>query len=187
MGSSNCIEESPEIRQDNISAVPSHGGQGLGQTCEITPLNNEDFGRVTQFTEARFRPRQLEGICIESEQASAGLKEGQQRRRMAAMAQGAVDGGLTWLWREHLQDFLDHNRPVRAGRSFAGSEDFGDGRGVALGLVLLILVFEASRVLARIARSAAVGWGIRARSWGGGRVGHSSLYLRLEPRAFSTG
>ena len=52
---------------------------------------------------------------------------------------------------ENCKNLVDHDGSMRTGRSLATSEDFLDVGGVALGLVLFVLLIEATRVLAVIA------------------------------------
>ena len=73
---------------------------------------------------------------------------------MAAVAEGAVDGGLAGLKREDGENFLHHDGAVHAGGGLAGGEDLGDIVGVARRVVLLIFLLEAARVLAGVARAA---------------------------------
>ena len=103
--------------------------------------------------ETRFRARQLERVDVEPDQASAGLHALEDRSRMAAAAERAVDRDVAGCGPQAAQDFLHHDRPVRARRRLAGLEDLLHVRGVPLGVQLLVLVVERARVLARVSRA----------------------------------
>ena len=76
---------------------------------------------------------------------------------MSAVAECAVHRHFSGLGRKDCEDFGHYDRAMRAGRGFAGSEDFGDGDGVALGIVFLVFLLKAARMFAGVARAPTVG------------------------------
>ena len=80
--------------------------------------------------------------------------------RMPAIAERAIRRDLSALRRQRGQHFGDHDRPMRASRRLPGREDFSDGLGVSLRIVLFVFLVEATRVFAAIARTPSMRRGI---------------------------
>ncbi len=74
---------------------------------------------------------------------------------MTAVAEGYIRAAFTGL-RGQMFEYLGHqNGPMLTGRSLAGGDDLRDGLRVALGVELLVFLFEAPRVCAAVAHPAA--------------------------------
>ena len=99
---------------------------------------------------------------------------------MTAVAEGAVDGDFAGFWGENLKDFGHHDGAMGACGCFAAGEHFCEGGGVLT--VFFVFLVKVPRVFAAVARTSSMD-----RRQGGIVLAHSWLYLRLEPRAFSTG
>jgi len=97
--------------------------------------------------------RQFNGINVQSDQPPAGLKSKKNLLRMTAVPERAIHCDLTGLRRKHFQDFRDHDGPMRAGRRFAGRENFRDRFAIPLGIVFLVFVLESARILASVTAS----------------------------------
>jgi len=52
---------------------------------------------------------------------------------MTAITEGAIDRNLAGLWVENGKNLGNHDRPMRTGGRFSGSEHFRDRCGVTLG------------------------------------------------------
>ena len=76
---------------------------------------------------------------------------------VAAVAERAIHRELSGPGSEHVEDFRRENRPVGARRGLARGEHFADGLGELGGPVFLVLLVKGARVLAPVARTAAVG------------------------------
>jgi hypothetical protein len=100
---------------------------------------------------------------------------------VAAVAQGAIDSNVARLELQGGETFLNHDGDVKTGGGFSGGDDFGDGFGVELWVVFFVFIFETSGVFTDVSFAAR---GARA---GVFLVAHSSLVLRMLPRAFPTG
>jgi len=88
---------------------------------------------------------------------------------MSAIAEGAIHDDMTGLGREQLEDLGDHDGTMRAGGSFAGGDDLGDGVRMESGLMLLVFFLKPARIFSRVTHPTFVGCG-RRRSRG--FVGH---------------
>src|SRR5262249_12440835 len=102
-------------------------------------------------------------ICVKAQQTSAGLDTSENFLRVSAVSNRAIDSNFTWFWREHFENFRNHDGPMRAGGRFAGGDDFCDGVRVTLRVVLFVFFFEATRIFAGVARAAAMGTGLGRR------------------------
>ena len=142
-----------EVRQDQVRGRESLGGEHLRQAREVPVARDERLGAEAGGAQTRFRARQLEGIDVESDQPSAGLHAFQDRLRMPAAAERAVDRDVAGRRPKAAQHLIHHDRPMRARGRLAGREDLLHVRGVALGVQLLVLVLEPARVPARVSRA----------------------------------
>ena len=80
---------------------------------------------------------------------------------MTAIPERAIDRDFARLRLEDIQNFLDHDRAMRAGRCFARRQDFRDSICVTRRIVFFVFLFEPARVFAGVARAAAVRSGLR--------------------------
>src|SRR5881227_441169 len=71
---------------------------------------------------------------------------------MAAVAQRAINGEFACLRSKDFHDLANHDRPMRAGGSFAAGDHFGDVAGITLRRVLFILLRKVSRILSSVPR-----------------------------------
>ena len=131
-----------KVRKDQVRGRESLGGEHLRQAREVPVACDERLGAEAGGAQTRFRARQLERIDVESDQASAGLHAFQDRPRMPTAAERAVDRDVAGPGSKAAEDFLHHDRSMRARRRLAGREDLLHVRGVALGVQFLVLVVE---------------------------------------------
>ena len=126
----------------------------LRQAGEIAAVRGENSFIKTQFAQPRLGLRQLQRVLIQTQQFSAGRNSCQNFLRVTAVTERAIHGEVAGLRRKHLQNFRDHDGPVRADGRLAGGDDLGDGRGVAA--VFLVFVCETARIAAAVAHAAFV-------------------------------
>jgi len=164
-----------QVGDNEINARQFRRGEDLGEAGEIGAVGRERIRAEAEEAETGLGLWQFDGIGIEAKQASARLNVSQQFLRMAAVTESAIDADFARSRSEDFEDFRQHDRPVRTGGRLAASEDFLDRIGIPGGIVLLVFLLEAARVLAGVTRAAAMRPG---RAFGHrdgcGVVGHSS-------------
>ncbi len=172
-----------EVGKNHIGTGELLGGEDFGKSGEIAAVRHEGLGSKPERAQPRLRLRQLDGINVQTDETSPGLQLWQQFTRVAAVTQRAIHDNFARLRIQYLENLRDHDRPVRAGRRLAGSENFRDSLGVKLGITLLVFVPEAPRVFSGIACTPFM--------WRGGNllrrraVAHNSLYLSVPNRQSS--
>ncbi len=192
------IERSIGFRGESaIRIVELHGGDtevceeevGWGKSafgvcfCEGGKVGSDelsDVGTESEVCDARGGFCELEWVGVEAQEFTMGLEAGEQFEGMATVAEGAVDGDFAGFWGENLEDFGHHDGAMGACGCFAAGEHFCEGGGVLT--VFFVFLVKVPRVFAAVARTSSMD-----RRQGGIVLAHSWLYLRLEPRAFSTG
>jgi len=147
-----------EIGENDVNAGEFCLGKDFWQAGEVRVVSGEKIWTESECAKTSFGFGEFDRIGVEAEQTSVGLKSRQNFLRVATVAKRAVHGDFARLRREHVENFLDHDRAVGAGGGFAGSEDFSNGLGVALGMVLFVFFFEAARISAGVTRAAAMRW-----------------------------
>ena len=161
--------------------MPSSRFHRLDNTRKVGPPGNEGVLSVAQQPQARGCLWQLDGVLVQTQQAASRLEGGEQPLRMAAVAECGVHSALSRLRSQCREDFLDHDRHMLSGGRFSAGQHFGDGICVHFRVQFLVFLLKVTGVSAAIPGAA---W----RSQVGGVFSHhNSLYLALEPRAFSTG
>jgi len=145
-----------EISENNVCARKICLGENFWKAGEISAMGSERVWTVAERTEVCFSFWQFDGISIEAEETSARLNARQNFLRVATVTERTIDSDLAWPGIQDVQNFLDHDRSMRAGGSFAGGENFGDSFGVTLGIVFFVLFFEPARVFAGVAGATAV-------------------------------
>ncbi len=73
---------------------------------------------------------------------------------MSPVTEGTVDGNFSRSGSENVENFPDHDRAMHPRGCLAAGKDFGDIRGVAIGLAFFVLLVEVTGILARVASSA---------------------------------
>ena len=109
-------------------------------------------------------------IDVEPDEPSARLHAFQDRARVTAAAERAIDSHLARAGPQAADDFVHHDGQMHARRRLAGREDLLHLRGVLLGVQFFVFVVKLARVPARVSPAALVGGG-RVR----GRIGHGRL------------
>ena len=163
-GVSSCMEDTPEVRQDAVGAGQPFGGQRLRQAGEVRPARAEHPLAEAERAQPRLGPGQFQRIDIEAEQESARQQARDQLARMAAVAERAVHGRAARARAEDVEDLLDHDRHVGAGRRLPGGQHLRDRLRVLRGRVLLVLLAEPAGMLPGIPRTTTVGSGTVRRS-----------------------
>src|SRR5947208_2624861 len=69
---------------------------------------------------------------------------------MAAVAEGAIDGEVTGLRREHFEHLMNHDRAMHARRSPASGKNPGDVARINLGRMLFVFLGELPRVFSSV-------------------------------------
>src|SRR5258708_37506856 len=72
---------------------------------------------------------------------------------MTTPAERAVNRHVARRGPETSEDFVHHDRPMRAGRRLAGCQDFLHVRGIPGGVQFFVLLVEPARVLPRVSRA----------------------------------
>src|SRR5438046_1446679 len=118
---------------------------------EIGMNYQERLGRRGDRAQPFFSFRQLDWIGVERDQASARKNGAEQFHGMAAVTKRGVDGSLARFGRKHFQNFMETDRAMRTGGSFAGSENLFDGCRIFLRGEFLVLLLKASGMTSPIA------------------------------------
>ena len=155
-----------EVGENEVGGGDLLAGEGLGEPGEIAADGGEDIGSEAEFAQAGLGLGEFDGVGVEADQPAAGLKAREEFPRVTAEAEGAINGDLAGGGGEDRQNLGDHDGAVGAGGSFAGGDDFGDGRWIDRGVEFLVFLLEAARIFA------AVAWPALVRDGGsGGRGG----------------
>ena len=96
--------------------------------------------------------RQLHRVDVEADEAPARLQALEDCPRMAAAAEGAIDGGLAGPRPQALQHLGHHDRAMAAGRCLAGVDDLLHLGGIPLRRQLLVLLLEHAGMRAPVTR-----------------------------------
>ena len=107
-----------EVREDHVRRRHSLCGEQLRQAREVAVSGDEDVAAEARGPQACFGARQFERIGVESDQASAGLQTLEDRLRVPAAAERAVNRDVAGHWPKTTQHFLQHDRPMRTGGAF---------------------------------------------------------------------
>jgi hypothetical protein len=145
-----------EVGEDDVNAGKLCIGKDFGKAGEVGAMSGENIRAKAEGSEASFGFWEFDRIGVEADEATAGLDARQDFLSMAAITERAIDCDFAELWSEDVENFPDHDGAMGAGGCFAGGEDFGDGFGVTLGIVFFVFFLEAARVLAGVARAAAM-------------------------------
>src|ERR1039458_3117562 len=109
---------------------------------------------IRQRPQTRLRFRQLHRVGVEAEQSAAGQNFRQDFLRVAAVAERAIHRDFAGLRREDGENLRDHDRAMRAHRSFSAGDDFRNGFRIAA--VLLVFVLKPARIFSTITHAAFV-------------------------------
>jgi hypothetical protein len=150
---------------------PQNSGSESG---EIRFPCGEDLATEPLCAQSGFRFRQLQRVGIESEDMPTGNHTPKETACMPSKSQCAIDSGVAGTRIKDLEDFLDHDWHVGAGRCFSRCQHAGESVGIAR--EFLVFLIKPPRVFAEVTRAAAV------RDF----FAQSSLYFLLEPLAFET-
>jgi len=101
-----------------------------------------------------FGAGQLEWVHVEADQPSAWSEAFQNRTRMAAETERAVDRHLTRPGRKQAHDILDHDRAVRTGRGLARGQHLPNACPEPLRVQLLVFLVERARIFSGVATAA---------------------------------
>ena len=142
-----------EIREHDVHAAKTLGGEHLQQSREGAATRRERVGGEAGGADLRFGPLQLHRIQIESDQPAAGLDAIEDRLRVAAATKRAIDGEAARLRLRATQHLLDHDRKVHTRRRLARRQDLADVVGVPLGIEFLVLLVEGAWMLAGVPRT----------------------------------
>ena len=145
-----------EVSEDEVGAGEVVGGEDLRKSGEIGAVRGENVFVETEGAEAGFGFGELDRIGIESEKLSGGCDAGKNLLGMASVTECAIDCGMAGLWGENLENFGDHNGPMRAGGRFARVEDLLDGLSMASGIVFLVFIRKTPGMFAGVTRTSFV-------------------------------
>jgi hypothetical protein len=112
-----------KVRKDQIHGRESLCVEHARKIGEVPVSRDECSGAEAGGAQTSFRARQLEAIEVESDQASARLQVFQDRLRMPAAAERAVNRDLAGRRLEAAEHFIDHDRSMRAGRRLVGGKN----------------------------------------------------------------
>ncbi|MBU6183598.1 MAG: 16S rRNA (cytosine(1402)-N(4))-methyltransferase, partial [Verrucomicrobia bacterium] len=82
------------------------------------------------------------------------LPRTENRLRVSAVAEGAIDSEVSGARLQDVDHLANHDWNVGTGGRFAGGEDLGDGLGMVVWIEFLVFVLEAARIFPRIAGTA---------------------------------
>ena len=116
----------------------------------------------------------LQRVRIKADDMPARSDEREKAPCVPAEAQCAIKSDISGTGIQNLENFLDHDWHMAAGRSLARSENTGKGFGISR--EFLVFLIKPSRVFAGVARPATVR----------GLFAQSSLYFLFDPRDFET-
>ena len=100
--------------------------------------------------DARLRLFRLDWVDVAAVEMTFALELLEHRERVAAVAERRIEAALARLYRENLEDLLDHDGDVRAGRRVALGAHMGNLLPVLLRIELLVLLREMARVTAAV-------------------------------------
>ena len=103
-----------EVREDHVRGREPLRGEHLRQTREVALARDERLGAEADGAQARFGAWQLERIDVEPDQASAGLHAFEDRLRMTAATERAVDRDVAGRRPQAADHLVDHDRSMRA-------------------------------------------------------------------------
>ena len=86
-----------EVREDEIRAGDAFRGQHLRQPGEVAAMRAEDRLAEPERAQALDRSRQLDRIDVQADQPAAGLNALEDRPRVPAEAERAIDRDLARL------------------------------------------------------------------------------------------
>ena len=164
-----------EISEDQVDSGKLFKAENFRQPGKIAAMRHENFRAESTGAQSRLGFWEFDGINVQPDETSAGLQFGKKFASVTAVTQGAIHGRFARLRKQRLENLRDHNGPVRARGCFAGSEHFGDGVGVTLGVAFLVFLLESPRIFSGVTRSPSVrrrGDSFRRRC-----VAHDSLYF----------
>ena len=87
-----------EVRQNHVGVFETLGRERLRQAGEVGVARDEGVGAEAGRAQARFRAWQLERIDVEPDEPSARLHALQDRARVTAAAERAIDRHLARAW-----------------------------------------------------------------------------------------
>ena len=125
----------------------------LRQAREVAPIRAEGVLAEARGTQTLDGVGEFERINVKADQQAARLNAFQDRARVPAEAERAVDRDRPRFGGEHGQHFLDHDRAMHPCRCLAGVDDFPDVGFVPGGVQLFVLLVKPARVLAGVTRT----------------------------------
>ena len=79
---------------------------------------------------------------------------------MTTVAERAIDRDVARLRRENVDDFRDHDWPMRTSRRSTRRQHLRDGLAITRRVAFLVFLFETARIFSTIPRTSAMNVGL---------------------------